>query len=70
MIETGDIKQTLTRLKHKGVNNIRIENINLTFQLLKAMGSTTVGCMTSLPGNTPHVTAIGWSSSQFVLSLP
>lgn len=29
----------------------------LTFQTEKDWGSTTVGCTTSLPGNTPHVTA-------------
>ncbi len=29
----------------------------LTFQTEKECGSTTVGCTTSLPGNTPHVTA-------------
>ena len=28
-----------------------------TFQTEKEWGSTTVGCTTSLPGNTPHVTA-------------
>lgn len=33
--------------------------IKHTFQILKLMGSTTVGCLISLPGKTPHVTAIG-----------
>lgn len=29
-----------------------------TFHTEKEWGSTTVGCTTSLPGNTPHVTAL------------
>lgn len=41
-----------------------------TFQVLKAIGSTTVGCMISFPGKTPHVTAIGVVRSQFVSSSP
>lgn len=32
----------------------------LTFQDKKLMGSTTVGCMISLLGNTPQVTAFGF----------
>ena len=31
-----------------------------TFQIWKLTGSTTVGCMISMPGKTPQVTAIGW----------
>lgn len=35
----------------------RAEARQCTFQTEKEWGSTTVGCTTSLPGNTPHVTA-------------
>ena len=30
----------------------------LTFQIMNATGSTTVGCTISMPGNTPQVTAV------------
>lgn len=36
--------------------------------MLKLTGSTTVGWTISFPGNTPHVTAMGWVGSQFVVS--
>ena len=39
---------------------------HLTFQIWKLTGSTTVGCMISLPGKTPQVTAMGWEGSQLV----
>ena len=38
----------------------------LTFQIWNLTGSTTVGCMISLPGKTPQVTAMGWEGSQLV----
>ena len=36
----------------------------LTFHDKKLMGSTTVGCTISLPGKTPHVTALGSCDKQ------
>ncbi len=42
----------------------------ITFQLLKATGSTTVGWIISRPGNTPQVTAVGSVSGPFVNSSP
>ena len=36
------------------------------FQIWKLTASTTVGCMISLPGKTPQVTAMGWEGSQLV----
>lgn len=41
-----------------------------TFQTLKDCGSTTVGCTTSLAGNTPHVTALTWLCATLDLTSP
>jgi hypothetical protein len=39
-----------------------------TFQIWKLTGSTTVGWIISLPGNTPHVTATGEAKSSLIIS--
>jgi hypothetical protein len=38
-----------------------MKKLLLTFQDKKLIGSTTVGCMISLLGNTPQVTAFGFA---------
>jgi hypothetical protein len=48
-------------LEQKQQNGNKKEVIcGYTFQIWKLTGSTTVGCMISMPGKTPQVTAIGW----------
>ena len=40
--------------------------IFFTFHDIKLIGSTTVGCIISFPGKTPHVTALGLTVLQLV----
>lgn len=56
-------------IKLNDTRQIRFTAIH-TFQAMKLTASTIVGWMISLPGKTPHVTALGPSERVLVLKSP